>query len=170
MTHPQAAEPGYRVGPLDQQEGIGEQDVLDLWARERAFPPEEGKRRIHEVLMVATDGRGPAGVSTVHLHRPESLRLDLWYFRVFVAAAHRKGNLAVMLARATRDHLQERFVTRQDTRGAGIAAEVQHEGLQSHLDDAVWPRTGLAFIGETNLGDHLRVRYFPGALAPEPPR
>ena len=79
------------------------------------------------------------------------------------------SNVAVMLALIGRDDLQERFVTRQDERGSGLLYEVENEGLKRHFPDALWLPTDFTFIGENERGDHVRVRYFPGALAPEPP-
>ena len=79
----------------------------------------EARRRLSEVLLVATtDSRGLVGVSSAYVQHNPQLRMDLWYYRAFVARAHRKSNVASR------------------------------------------------FIGENQRGDHVRVRYFPGALAP----
>jgi hypothetical protein len=55
-----------------------------------------------------------------------------------------------------------------DRRGIGIVFEVESEPLKRLFPQAVWPRTQFVFIGETANGSHVRVCYFPGALAPEP--
>ena len=44
--------------------------------------------------------------------------------------------------------------------------ELQNEGLMRSLNTAVWPRSGFMFIGETEQGTHVRVRYFEGARVP----
>ena len=44
--------------------------------------------------------------------------------------------------------------------------EVENEGLKRHFDDALSLPTDFTFIGENQRGDHVRVHYFPGALAP----
>jgi hypothetical protein len=59
-------------------------------------------------------------------------------------------------------------VSGADTRAAGIVFEVQNEGLKL-INDATWLPTDFTFIGESRRGDHVRVHYFPGAVAPEPP-
>jgi hypothetical protein len=163
---------GYRIDPFAEQDSVGEQDVIDLWARESVVGPEEAQRRVHEVLLVATsDEEGElVGVSSAYLQRNAQLRMDLWYYRAFVATAHRKSNVAVTLAMQGRDHLQQRFVSGEDTRGAGAVYEVENEGLKRYFNDALWLPTDFLFIGENERGDHVRVRYFPGALAPDPPR
>jgi hypothetical protein len=42
--------------------------------------------------------------------------------------------------------------------------EVENEGLKRHFDDAL--PTDFTFLGENQRGDHVRVHYLPGALAP----
>ena len=159
-----------RIHLFAGQDAVDAAAVTDLWTREAGLTKDEARRRIGEVLLVATDDAGAlAGVSTVYLRQSEQLRMDLWHFRVFVAAAHRNGTLAVHLARHARDLLRARFVSGQDVRGAGMIFEVEHPGLRRRLDQAVWPRTDFAFIGLNARGAHVRVHYFPGALAPEPP-
>jgi hypothetical protein len=87
---------------------------------------------------------------------------------VFVAAEHRRSGLAIAVAHAAREHLVERYRSGIDPRGIGILFEVESEILKRFLPQAIWPRTGFAFIGEDARGSHIRVYYFPGALAPEP--
>ena len=38
--------------------------------------------------------------------------------------------------------------------------------VKRHFDDALWLPTDFTSIGENQRGDHVRVHYFPGALAP----
>ncbi len=162
--------PGYRITPFAQTEEIGTQDVLELWAREGAVPGPEAQRRVGEVLLVGLDERGElVGLSSAYLQHNAQLGMDLWYYRAFVAAAHRKGNLAVQLALKGRDHLQRLWVEGTDRRGAGLVYEVENEGLKRYFNDAVWFPTDVIFIGENQRGDHVRVRFHPGAVAPPPP-
>jgi hypothetical protein len=160
---------GYRIELFAEQDAVSTEDVLALWGRELPFAEEELRRRIHEVLLVATtDGGELVGVSSAYLQQNEQLAMDLWYYRAFVASGHRQSNVAVNLALIGRDHLEQRFVSGADPRAGGMVYEVEHEGLKRHFDDALWLPTDFTFIGENERGDHVRVRYFPGALAPEP--
>lgn len=162
-------DPGYRIDFFAEQDGVSEGDVLALWGRELRIAEEEVRRRIHEVLLVATtDGGELVGVSSAYLQQNEQLGMDLWYYRALVASEHRQSNVAVNLALIGRDHLEQRFVSGADPRAAGMIYEVEHEGLKRHFDEALWLPTDFTFIGENERGDHVRVRYFPGALAPEP--
>ena len=161
---------GYRIEPFAEQDTVGERDVIDLWRRETGMPDEEAKRRIHELLLVATlDGR-LAGVSSAYLQLEPQLGMSLWGYRAFVAASHRMETIALSLALVGYGHLRDRFLSGVDRRASGVLYVVENEGLQQRFADAIWPRTGFTFIGENERGDHVRVRYFPGALAPDPPR
>ena len=162
---------GYRVELFDEQDTIGPDDVLELWSREGAVPEIEAKRRLPEVHLVGITDEGElAGLSTARIRRNDQLHMDLWFYRAFVAKGHRMSNLAVTLALQGRDLLQERFVSGKDPRAAGIYYDVENEGLKRYFNEAVWYPLRFVFIGENPEGAHVRVWYFPGALAPEPPR
>ena len=161
---------GYRIELLAEQDEIGDQDVIDVWAREGVVDAAEAGRRILEVLLVAIHERdGLVGISSAYLQRNPQLDMHLWYYRAFVAGAHRMSNIAVQLALMGRDELQDRYVSGADRRGAGILYEVENEGLKRHFNQALWFPTLLTFISENAGGAHVRVRYFPGVTAPGPP-
>jgi hypothetical protein len=161
---------GYRVELFAEQEAIGPADVVDLWVREANLTPAEAERRIAEVVVVATDRDArPAAVSTAYLAHNDQLGAELWYVRTFVAAAHRRTLLATAVVRRARDHLAGRFAQGLERRGIGAAFEAESELLRRGDPRAVWTRTESVFIGVNARGDHVRVHYFPGVLAPEPP-
>jgi hypothetical protein len=169
--HGWTLEGGYRAVVFAEQSAISADQVVELWTREAGLPPAEARRRISELLLVATRrGEGPVALTTAYLRHNEQLRMDVWYLRGFVARRHRGGALALGMARLSRDLLRDRFVSGADTRGAGVLGEVQNEGLKRAFNQAVWPRLDLVFIGENARGDHVRVHPFPGAVAPPPPR
>jgi hypothetical protein len=162
--------PGYTIDLFAEQDAVSDADVIDLWQREGALrSPPEAKRRLSEVLLVATDRTGRlAGVATTYLRWNDQLRAELWYTRVFVAAAHRRSYLAIALAAEARDRLAQRFLAGTDRRGLGMLLDVENEFLKRAGPQAVWPLVGSIFIGEGTAGSHVRVNYFSGALAPEP--
>jgi len=170
VTHQEIAPlpDGYRVELLAGHERVGFDEVIGFWTQEGAMPATEAGRRVHEALFV---GIGPGGeltgVSTAFLQRSRQLRTTFWYLRMFVAADHRKGNLAFRLLLACRDHLRERHESGADRQAAGAMVEVQHRGLRGHLVDATW-RSDFTFVGQNAGGDHMRVHWFPGAVAPLP--
>jgi hypothetical protein len=170
VSEPPQPPEGYRIELFAEQDAVGERDVIDLWRRETGMPDEEAKRRIHELLLVATLEGRLAGVSSAYLQREPQLGMLLWGYRAFVAATYRMETIALSLALVGYDHLRDRFLSGVDRRASGVLYVVENEGLQQRFADAIWPRTGFTFIGENERGDHVRVRYFPGALAPDPPR
>jgi hypothetical protein len=160
---------GYRVELFADQTRVSQHDVIELWVREGALDRAEAERRAGEIVAAASDQQGePVAVSTAYLQRNEQLRCELWHTRVFVAAAHRQSGLAIELAHTVRNHLTERFVTGADPRGVGVLFEIESPILKRFFPQGIWPRTQFVFIGENARGDHVRVFYFPGALAPEP--
>jgi hypothetical protein len=109
-----------------------------------------------------------AGVSTVYLAHNPQLGLDLWYYRTYVVVDHRMENLSLNLVWASRDHLSGRFVSGEDTRAPGMLMEVENPFLQSYYNTGYWVISDFSFIGDSQLGGHVRVHFFPGARAPAP--
>jgi hypothetical protein len=159
----------YRVEPFSQTDDVTPDDVLALWERERAMPKDEALRRVHEVLNVVIErDQGLVALSTAYMQRSAQLRMDLWYFRTYVAEAHRHTHVGTQLTFHNRDLLERRFLDGEDTRAAGIAFELEHEGMKTYYNRAVWEPADFTFIGENERGDHVRVHYFPGARVPGP--
>lgn len=158
---------GPRIEVFADQDAVGPDDVLDFWLREDALPVPEARERIGDVHLVAVDDDGSiAGVTSAYLRHVERLRLDMWHYRGFVAAAHRRSAIALRMGLAGRDHLRERFASGADTRGAGIVYEVENPHLKRVFPEAVWLPLDFTFIGENEYGDHVRVHWFAGAVAP----
>ena len=158
----------FRVEPFSDA-SVTAEEVLAFWERQGAMPSEEARRRVDEVLSVVVErDEGLVGLSTAYLQRSEQLRMDLWYFRTFVAAAHRHGHVATQLTFHNRDLLEHRFVSGEDTRAQGVAFELENEGVRRYYNIAVWPTAGFTYIGDNRRGDPIRVHYFPGARAPAP--
>lgn len=159
---------GYRIALFGEQQSITGADIVQMWVREGVLDAAEAQRRLTEVLLVGADRTGRvAGVGTAYLRGNERLRAQLWHYRTFVAPMHRRSNLAAAMAVAARDHLSERFRSGEDRSATGILFRVQSEILKRHVPQAIWPQTRFVFIGEDARGAHLRVHWFPGALAPE---
>ena len=158
----------YRLEPFDQAD-VTPDDVLDLWRREAVLPEAEAAKRVHEVHLVAIErDEGVVGISSAYLKRNQQLRTDLWYYRAYVSKDHRMSSLAVLLAVRGRELLEDRFISGEDTRGQGIAYEVENEGLKQYFNRALWLPTDFTFIGENDRGDHVRVHWFPEAQVPAP--
>ncbi len=160
----------HRIERLADSADVTVDDVLALWQRENALAPEEALRRVHEVELVAVSGdEGVVGVSSAYLQRNARLRMDLWYYRTFVAESHRRSNVAAQLLFGTRDVLERRFTTGEDRRAGAMIFELENIGLMRSRNKAQWLRAGFTFIGENDYGHHVRIHYFEGAEVPPPP-
>jgi hypothetical protein len=119
-------------------------------------------------MQAITGDREVAGVSTVYLEHNLQLRMDLWHYRTFVGSAHRHTNVARHLISGNRDLLERRFTSGEDPRAPGMIFALENEGMQQHLNTALWAQSRFVFIGEDQHGWHVRVYYFPGAWVPLP--
>lgn len=167
---------GLRIVRFEEAAEIGEQAILDFWTREGAMPPDaDGRERLPEVTFVGLDGEDRiAGVSTVYLARDEQLRTHVWHLRGFVGEEHRRSALGILFLSENRRYLEARFVSGEDTRGAGLLMEIENPGLKAGRSEAVWgaswaPGVRYTFIGENEGGDHRRIHWFPRARVPSRP-
>jgi hypothetical protein len=171
LAHDYSLEDRFRIELLAEGSAVTPEDVLAMWEREVALPLPLARQRINQVRFVAVTGeRELAAVSTIYLERNPQLRMDLWYYRTFVASAHRQSNLAAQLIFRNRDLLERRFVSGEDLRAQGVVFELENEGMRRHLNNAYWPHSEFTFIGDNERGDHIRIHYFPGARVPSPRR
>jgi hypothetical protein len=160
----------YSVEPYTGSGAATADDILAMWARERVMQEAEARRRVHEALNVVIDrDEGVIAVSTAYLQRNTQLRMDLWYFRSFVSAAHRNTHVATQLTFHNRDLLESRFVSGEDTRAGGIVFELENEGMRKYFNKAVWLPADFIFVGDNQLGFPVRIHYFPGARVGPPP-
>jgi hypothetical protein len=159
---------GLPVHVFAEQDVVGPEDVVRFWLREGAVDEEEARRRVAEVHLVAIGELGgvAAVTSTFLAHSPE-LGAELWHYRGFVGAAHRRSALSIRLGVRGREHLAARHASGRDRRGLGVLYEAQTDWVKA-LPQPHWPQHGVTWVGVNARGDHLRVHWFPGAHAPLP--
>lgn len=155
---------------LLETSAVSGDDVIAFWSREGAVKaPEEAARRIGSVLLVAVHAEdGVVGVNSDFLAPSPRLRADFWQQRTFVGRSHRGSNLAISLMADAVNHLERRFVAGEDTRAIGVLAEIENEGVKAHFNRGYEPIGDAVFLGDNDLGAHVRVHYFEGAHAPPP--
>ena len=160
----------YRIDVFAES-SVTADDVLALWQREGAIVErDEAVRRVQEVLVasVHVPTGELVGVSSAYLASSPQLRMNLWWMRALVAADHRRQLLARAMTQRSIDWLEHRFVTGADRRGSGVALIGQNDELKRTRTEAVLPGSRFMFIGETERGHRIRVRYFAGAEVPLP--
>lgn len=167
-------DPRIRVVHFHEAEEVGAREVLEFWRREGALPEEQARDRLSQLAFLALEEDGSiAATSTTFLGRVSQLRCSMWQFRTFVGEEHRLGDLARALLVATVRHLEGEFASSRNTRAPGLLIEIENAALRSYYNEAVWkanwlPGVEMPFVGENERGHHVRVSYFPGALAPLP--
>ncbi|MEM7114422.1 MAG: hypothetical protein AAF614_18450 [Chloroflexota bacterium] len=141
------------------------EEIVNFWLRERALGSrEQAAGRVNQVAMIARDSFGElVGICTVYPRRHPQLRHNFYHFRTFVGAMHRQNLIAAQFAVQTRDYFNDRFVAGHDQHIIGILVEAENEILKTKHTLAIWPHSGMVFVGYNQRGDHIRVFYFDGA-------
>lgn len=139
--------------------------AVGLWLDEKVLDPTEAQRRAAEILLVCTraDSGEVAGIATTYLDTAAALGVPMWHFRTFVAGRWRRNDIAFHLLHAAIDHHAGRFAAGTDTRALGLYVEIENDPLRRTRNEAVWPTTGMVFVGFGDRGQHCRARFFDGA-------
>jgi hypothetical protein len=138
--------------------------VLEFWRRENAISDEaSAKKRLSEVVLHACDRNGTiAGVATAVKITLPRLGQPTYYFRCFIGKDWRKSRLVMQLLRRTGEVL-ETYARAHDFPCIGVILEMENKRFGETLKRAWWPSTGYVFIGKSQRGLDLRVKYFRGA-------
>ena len=159
----------YELVEFARHPSLRPEDLIAFWVGRGLLDEETARARVADVLFVATDAAGElAGIGSAFLARHPQLRMMLWHYRTYIAPEHRRSALALSMAERSQELLEARWISGRDVRGAGLVFDLQSPILRQHFRHGVWPRTRMAFFGRRPEAD-MRVRYFPGALAPDPP-
>ena len=140
------------------------EEIVLFWNQYKAIPPgESGIDRAKDVVFIARDQEGKiAAVSTVKIHFTKFLKLNMFYYRCFVAPEHRRKRLMTEITVHTRDFLETEH-KRIKPLCAGMIAELQNPDLNTYRREAVFTASGLTFIGYNSKGFQMRIYYFKGA-------
>lgn len=142
-----------------------EAELVDFWISNKAIADaKQAAIRAQQVACLARAEDGSiAGVSTVVPRMVPRLRQPMFYYRNFIAEAHRGKALALPFLLKTKETLQAFIAAQPNAVCLGIIIELENEGLAAHRNDAHWSDAGFTFIGYSPKGLHLRVWYFEGA-------
>ena len=138
--------------------------VIAFWKREGAIDDEHLARgRLKEIVLHARDSADEvAGVCTVVPKTLPILGQPMYYYRCFVASKWRSSRLILFLFQHAFE-LLESHAKRNDYPCIGVMAELQHSKFDEMGRVPFWPTVGLVYIGMSQLGFDVRVRYFRGA-------
>lgn len=160
---------GYRVDAVLGAVGPSLRDELvGMWVGEGVLAPEQAKRRVDEVVVVA---RGPdgalAGVSTAYVERPAGLPVAYWHYRTFVRPAHRAAWALpqALFARA----LDALRAHEHPERPRGLLAAVENPRLMLESAREEIARLGLTRLGSDAAGRDVWCLNFDGSIPVAPP-
>jgi hypothetical protein len=139
-------------------------DILKLWHRYGGPAGPEADERLRQIVYAVRNAEGQVvGVSTAYKAFVKQLGHHFFAIRLLLADAYRVPGLTSKLLVMTRDFLES--IHSQDTAdpAIGIITLVENPRLKQYRNEAVWPASGMVYIGKSPKGHHLRVYYFRGA-------
>ena len=143
--------------------------VLEFWRRENALGDEvQAQQRLREVVLHAVNASGEvAAVCTVVTMTLPRLAQPMYYYRCFIGKDWRKTRLVFTLLNRAFDAL-EAYARANRFPCIGVLLELENERFGKSLRAPVWPGIDFVYIGKSQRGLDLRVRYFRGARLKRP--
>lgn len=140
------------------------EEVIQIWVNAAGLSLAEANRRLSEVILVARYGQtGIIGIATAVKTFVQQLQNNLYAYRCFVLPEFRVPGLETLMIVKAKEILAEKAGEDKERPCVGIVAIVQNELLKQHWNQAVWPGSGMLYIGNSPEGHHVRVGYFKGA-------
>jgi len=138
--------------------------VLAFWRSEKAIGDEtQARARLKEIVVHARSEDGEvAGVCTAVAMTLPRLGQPLYYYRTFVGEKWRKSRLVVLLLKRAFE-LLEGYAVKNGYPCIGVVIELENARFAEAGRMPVWPDVDFVYIGKSQRGFDLRVRYFRGA-------
>ena len=142
------------------------EEIIALWKQLNPDMSEnDAAQRLTQLVYVAkNENNQVVGIATAFKSHIKQLNNYLYAFRVMIVPAYRIPGLATKLTVMTRDFLEGIHHEESTDRCIGIITLIENEGMKLARREAVFPDSGLTYIGNTANGSHIRVYYFKGAL------
>lgn len=140
-------------------------EITAFWIQEGAMANSDAAQsRLPQVMFLAREESGAiAAVSSIYEQYNEQLKNNFYYMRAFIPARFQETNIGPQLIVHIRDYLNEAFVSGSQRKNIGLMMEVQDSAHQKKYNDAIWPESGMVYVGKTAQGAHQRVVYFSDA-------
>jgi hypothetical protein len=149
-------------------DAAAERDVLAFWREGRLLSQNvDVATRLQELCVIAYANNRVVAVNTAVLRWLEQVRARIAMLRLAVAADYRQGHLATEMLAMAKPLLESWAKAHPSENLMGIGCVVQTRVIGMKINEAVWPRTGLAVIGHDSKGDQLRLVWFAGARTGE---
>jgi hypothetical protein len=140
------------------------ESVLDLWKQHRGPVGENAEQRLHQlVFVIRNEGGEVVGMSTAFKAYVKQLRNYFYACRLMLAPEYRIPGLTSKLLVSTRDFLESIHRDEVANPAIGLITLVENERIKENRNEAIWPASGMVYIGNSKEGHHIRVYYFKGA-------
>lgn len=138
--------------------------VLEIWRHHGGPTGREAEGRLRQIVFVVKDEAGNLiGISTAFKAYIRQLRNHFYAIRLMLVSGHRIPGLTSHLLVSTRDFLESVHAQDDTDQAIGLITLVENPSLKQHRNEAVWPASGMVYIGNSKEGHHIRVYYFKGA-------
>ncbi len=138
------------------------EEVYSLWSDVGVLSdPEQARKRGEQLVFVVRSPKGKVIAESTAFKVPVR-QLRNWFYgmRLMVTSREAPPGLLPELARRTVEFLESLPRTDEHERCRGVITLVENERLKRSHTKAVWPASGMVYIGNSAKGHHLRVRYF----------
>lgn len=151
---------GYRLDEVYAT--VGEQlteELVAFWTEEGVLDQASARERARDVVLVLRDDRGRiSGVSSAFIKVfPFLGNRSVWVFRSYVSEPTRSFETFSAMFCRTRDLLESLMHEGTGNMPEGILVMVPDPAVERAQPEAVWPETGLIYMGRTSEGQQLRV-------------
>lgn len=139
-------------------------EVRTIWEEHGGPVGTKADARLRQLVFVVKDPNGRVvGISTAFKAYIARLRNHFYAIRLMIVPDFRVPGLSSKLLVSTRDFLESIHGVEETDRAIGIITMVENAMLKEHRNEAVWPASGMVYIGNSAEGHHIRVYYFKGA-------
>lgn len=141
-----------------------QEQVLKIWRDHGGPDAQQALERLRQIVFVVRDPTGEVvGISTAFKAYIKQLRNHLFAFRLMLVPDYRIPGLTSKLLVSTRDFLESIHHLDTTDQAIGLITLVENQRLKEHRNEAIWPASGMVYIGNSKEGSHIRVYYFKGA-------
>lgn len=138
--------------------------VLEIWRHHGGPIGDQAEDRLRQLVFVVKDEMGRVvGISTAFKTYIKQLRNHFYAIRLMLVSGYRIPGLTSHLLVSTRDFLESVHEQDDTDQAIGLITLVENPLLKEHRNEAIWPASGMVYIGNSKEGHHIRVYYFKGA-------
>jgi hypothetical protein len=138
--------------------------VLEIWKKYGGPTGPSAVERLKQIVFVVKNSGGDVvGISTAFMTYIQQLRNHLFACRLIILPDYRVPGLTSKLLVLTRDYLESIHGLEKVNPAIGLITLVENQRMKEKRNEAIWPASGMVYIGNSKQGNHIRVYYFRGA-------